>query len=492
MNSLPNNSQENRSRSGNAVLDANAGNCKAEGKSEAGIGPNVSATGSGLGTKAVIALGFLLAAVLIGYLALTTFKSLMPSYTPKEKSNDSSVYTATDTYENKGMTKVEPNRTIIIRQGTDNTAAVIPVRPTPEAAERAELGQQGIASAENPQSGGTPATKPSAVPVDPNKGTLLADGTFVPDSVPVAVPSHSAFEVMPPELARRIAGVKEEKPAVPVLAQNKEPTVVQVRETDEERSEKSISGALSSPMMGKIDSNKNKRGSANTVKADSREFADPENNLNEKLMPAKIPAGTAGRIFNRYLTLAKGTFINCILETKVDTTVPGMTSCRIPENLYSMDGRTVLVEAGSRVFGEYRGSLAQGQDRVFVLWTQIHTPHGVVVNLDSPGTDPLGGAGHGGEVDYHWWERFGNALLFSLIDDSFNFATMKASERSDGVSYYTTSQDSMSELISEAMKQTGQIPPTIHINQGTRIGIFTARNIDMSSVYELKPKSSYR
>lgn len=91
--------------------------------------------GSGLGTKAVIALGFLLAAVLIGYLALTAFKSLMPSYTPKEKSSDSSVYTATDTYENKGMTKVEPNRTIIIKQGTDNTAAVIPLRPTPEAAE---------------------------------------------------------------------------------------------------------------------------------------------------------------------------------------------------------------------------------------------------------------------------------------------------------------------------------------------------------------------
>lgn len=221
MNSLPNNSQENRSRSGNAVLDANAGNRKAEGKSEAGIGPNVSATGSGLGTKAVIALGFLLAAVLIGYLALTAFKSLMPSYTPKEKSSDSSVYTATDTYENKGMTKVEPNRTIIIKQGTDNTAAVIPLRPTPEAAEgmqRAEpgqQGQQGLASAENPQSGGTPATKPSAVPVDPNKGTLLADGTFVPDPIPVAVPSHSAFEVMPPELARRIAGGKGRKTCGP-------------------------------------------------------------------------------------------------------------------------------------------------------------------------------------------------------------------------------------------------------------------------------------
>ena len=240
--------------------------------------------------------------------------------------------------------------------------------------------------------------------------------------------------------------------------------------------------------MGMLAKGNKSRKTSDKAKANAKEYADSDNNLNEKLMPAKIEAGTAGRIHNRYLTLAKGTFINCILETKVDTTVPGMTSCRIPENIYSMDGRTVLVEAGSRMFGEYRGALAQGQDRVFVLWTQIHTPYGVVVDLDSPGTDPLGGAGHTGEVDFHWWRRFGNALLFSLIDDSFNFATMKASERSDGVSYYTTSQDSMSELIKEAMKQTGQIPPTIRINQGSRIGIFTARNIDMSSVYELRQK----
>jgi len=263
---------------------------------------------------------------------------------------------------------------------------------------------------------------------------------------------------------------------------------VTTSDIEKEGSQAVPSGALTSPLMGMLAKGNKSRKTSDKAKANAREYADSDNNLNEKLMPAKIEAGTAGRIHNRYLTLAKGTFINCILETKVDTTVPGMTSCRIPENIYSMDGRTVLVEAGSRMFGEYRGALAQGQDRVFVLWTQIHTPYGVVVDLDSPGTDPLGGAGHTGEVDFHWWRRFGNALLFSLIDDSFNFATMKASERSDGVSYYTTSQDSMSELIKEAMKQTGQIPPTIRINQGSRIGIFTARNIDMSSVYELKQK----
>lgn len=312
----------------------------------------------------------------------------------------------------------------------------------------------------------------------------MPDGTFVPDAPKQTAESKPVFETMPPDVAAAISGSEETKPALAASTAEEERNLheaasdlvpVTTSDIEKEGSQAVPAGALTSPLMGMLAKGNKSRKTSDKAKANAKEYADSDNNLNEKLMPAKIEAGTAGRIHNRYLTLAKGTFINCILETKVDTTVPGMTSCRIPENIYSMDGRTVLVEAGSRMFGEYRGALAQGQDRVFVLWTQIHTPYGVVVDLDSPGTDPLGGAGHTGEVDFHWWRRFGNALLFSLIDDSFNFATMKASERSDGVSYYTTSQDSMSELIKEAMKQTGQIPPTIRINQGSRIGIFTGQ-----------------
>ena len=326
---------------------------------------------------------------------------------------------------------------------------------------------------------------------------MLPDGTFLPDESRKKEETKPVFEELPPELAAEIAGSKPQASSlaassseneVKASEEDSEKIKIAVNTTEAEKESRSARDeALSSPMMGMLVKAGRKKAHERTAEG-QREYAEGDNNLNEKLLPAKIESGTALRIRNRHLTLAKGTFINCILETKVDTTVPGMTSCRIPENLYSMDGSTVLVEAGSRMFGEYRGALTQGQDRVFVLWTQIRTPYGVIIDLDSPGTDPLGGAGHAGEADFHWWERFGNALLFSLIDDSFNFATMKAGERNDGVSYYTTSQNSMGELIAEAMKQSGQIPPTIRIHQGARIGIFTARNIDMSSVYELKPE----
>lgn len=460
-------------------MNQNENNTSAEEvKSLPAAGPNVSATGSGLGRKLTLALIFLITVCLLAWGAFKAVSLLLPKHSQETKVEDGRRFTSPEEYKSTGRTRIEPNRVVVIREAN---------------------GEKKVVSIPNIPAPAVEATPAPQVHVEntPREGVLMPDGTFVPDAPQQTAESKPVFETMPPEVAAAISGNEAAKPALAASTAEEERNLhdaasdlvpVTTSDIEKEGSQAVPSGALTSPLMGMLAKGNKSRKTSDKAKANAREYADSDNNLNEKLMPAKIEAGTAGRIHNRYLTLAKGTFINCILETKVDTTVPGMTSCRIPENIYSMDGRTVLVEAGSRMFGEYRGALAQGQDRVFVLWTQIHTPYGVVVDLDSPGTDPLGGAGHTGEVDFHWWRRFGNALLFSLIDDSFNFATMKASERSDGVSYYTTSQDSMSELIKEAMKQTGQIPPTIRINQGSRIGIFTARNIDMSSVYELKQK----
>ncbi len=206
--------------------------------------------------------------------------------------------------------------------------------------------------------------------------------------------------------------------------------------------------------------------------------------FSQMLTSTKTAPSTVKRVKNRHLTVEKGTFIDCILETRLDTTVPGMTACVIPQNIYSMDGRTVLIEKGSRALGEYRGSVQNGLERIFLLWTEVRTPNGMVVKLDSPASDALGGSGVGGYVDHHWWKRFGNALLFSIISDGFDFATAKAQEGHDN-NYYANTSDNMTAIIEQAMQQAGNIPPTLTKNQGERVGIFVARDIDFSSVYSL-------
>lgn len=207
------------------------------------------------------------------------------------------------------------------------------------------------------------------------------------------------------------------------------------------------------------------------------------------LSSVSTPPTNATMMPDRNLLLPKGTFIDCVLETKLDTTVPGMTSCVIPRDVYSANGRVLLIERGSKAIGEYKGAVENGLNRIFVLWTQIQTPKGVRVNIDSPATDALGGSGMAGEIDFHWWARFGNALLFTLIQDGFDFAMTKQSENNGGVNYYQNSEDGMNQIIQEAMRQSGNIPPTLTKNQGERVGIFVARDVDFSKVYQLKPTS---
>lgn len=214
-----------------------------------------------------------------------------------------------------------------------------------------------------------------------------------------------------------------------------------------------------------------------------------QRDLSQRLESVPTPKSAATIIQNQSLTLPKGTVIECILETRVDTTVPGMTTCIVPRNIYSMDGRVLLVEKGTRAVGEYQGSVANGLARIFMLWTELRTPKGVVININSPAADQLGASGMGGYVDFHWWKRFGNALLFSMVADGFQYIvnTANSNNTNSNVTYENT-DDGMSEIIQEAMRQSGNIPPTLIKNQGERISIFVARDLNFENVYKLTYK----
>ena len=87
-------------------------------------------------------------------------------------------------------------------------------------------------------------------------------------------------------------------------------------------------------------------------------------------------------------------------------------------NIYSDNGRVVLMEKGTKIVGEYQGGLDRGQYRLFVLWTRAVTPRGIAIDLASPATDALGRGGMDGRVNNFFWQRFGTALLFSLVEDA--------------------------------------------------------------------------
>jgi len=200
------------------------------------------------------------------------------------------------------------------------------------------------------------------------------------------------------------------------------------------------------------------------------------------LRPTVTVATAAGVLPDRRWLLPKGAFIDCTLETAIDSTLPGMTSCVTATDVWSADGSVVLMERGTKLVGETRSGLAQGQKRLFVLWNEARTPMGVTVELGSPGTDALGRSGVTGDVDTHFMARFGAAILISLIDAG---AAAVVAAQSDGSGSVVIAPQGASDVMSEVLRGTVNIPPTIRVAQGERVAVLVARDVSFREVYAL-------
>ena len=186
------------------------------------------------------------------------------------------------------------------------------------------------------------------------------------------------------------------------------------------------------------------------------------------------------------LLLPKGAFLDCTLETAIDSTLPGMTTCVTATDTFSADGKVVLLERGTKLVGETRGQVQRGSARIFVLWSEARTPQGIVVPLASPGTDELGRSGLPGTVNRHFFERFGAAILISVIDGAIQKEVQSESDGGTVVYSPSASQD----IATEVLRSTVNVPPTVVKPQGDRIQILVARDLDFRTVYELLPAAS--
>lgn len=206
-----------------------------------------------------------------------------------------------------------------------------------------------------------------------------------------------------------------------------------------------------------------------------------QTSLDQLRQVSAVGQARADRLPDRNLLVTAGTSVPCVLQTAMDSTTPGFVTCVLPRDVYSDNGAVILMDRGTRVLGEYRGSLQQGRRRLFVLWTRAVTPTGVAVALASPAADALGRSGFDGTVDGHFWDRFGGALVLSIVDDG----VYAALGQTDGGS---STARLPSDAASVALQGSVDIPPTLRQDQGAEVSIFVAQDLDFSGVYRLRPR----
>ena len=176
--------------------------------------------------------------------------------------------------------------------------------------------------------------------------------------------------------------------------------------------------------------------------------------------------------------IPQGAIIGAVMETALNSDLPGYARAVVTKDVLSFDGSSVLIPAGSRVIGEYNSGVAQGASRIFIIWSRLIRPDGVSVALGSPAVDELGRGGLGGKVNRHFLQRFGGAILLSVLTGGISALTASLS-RGSAVVVSTSSE--ATNLAGQALKG-GDIPPTIKTQQGALVLIFVARDLDFTAV----------
>ncbi len=198
--------------------------------------------------------------------------------------------------------------------------------------------------------------------------------------------------------------------------------------------------------------------------------------------------------WNAEFSLWKGTIISVVLDTGINTDLPGQVMGHVTKNVFSsQDGRYLLIPQGSRLFGEYSSDISYGQNRIQVVWNTLIRPDGLEINLGSMnGIDAYGASGYKGWKTDHPFEyvkAFGLIAAYSILDT-------KAMNLIDAQNN-AYAQNALSDVYSETKKLNNKIvdraldiQPTIRIPSGTEVNLITNVTIDLPPLerYEVDEK----
>jgi type IV secretory pathway VirB10-like protein len=225
-------------------------------------------------------------------------------------------------------------------------------------------------------------------------------------------------------------------------------------------------------------------GAATAGPADAK--ASPEERFSDRLSTSAVETVHATRLRDTALIAPQGTVISAILETALNSDLPGFARAIVTRDVRGYDNSTVLIPKGSKLVGQYKSAVSAGQSRAFVVWTRLLTPEGVSIDLGSPGADELGRAGLAGETNSHFLRRFGSSILLSVITAGLT----AASESGDrgGTAIVVGAPAGVANPATVALSKDIDIPDTISVKQGAAIRVFVAKDLDFSAVMGRRPE----
>jgi type IV secretory pathway VirB10-like protein len=207
---------------------------------------------------------------------------------------------------------------------------------------------------------------------------------------------------------------------------------------------------------------------------------------NEFLSGTSAPGGGYLRAAVRHprspYELKPGTVVPAVLETAINSDLPGPVIARVRENICdTVNGDWLLIPQGSTLIAYYDSMVAWGQERVLVCWKQLELPNGDSLDLGCmPAADATGQAGLNDQVDEHWWRIIKGAAVASLL----SAATTAAAGNTAGYNLsvpqlWAHGAASQIGTVGEHITRRNiMIQPTLTIRQGMPVNVIVTKTID--------------
>ena len=307
---------------------------------------------------------------------------------------------------------------------------------------------------------------------------IMAQGFFTHRSAPVAQKSVAEVSVadtaVNPLNLNMAINTPEPLPPPPIKAMPPPPSVL-AQNMNFVLAQQSDASRLKSPtQVYNVDSNASSSAAASNM-------SDLGNNFLQQAANTGVVTVNAKQNTQMDYKILQGKLITAILETSINSDLPGMVRAVVSKDIYSDTGRFILVPKGTRLIGVYNSGVVTGQTRVMVVWTRAITPQHLDIALGSPSADALGQSGMTGSVDNHFWQIFGTSALLSVLGATAGSIDMGGNNHSlAGNPYQAAVTQGVLNASGNVLQSRANIKPTIRVPQGDVIQVFVARDLDFS------------
>jgi len=216
--------------------------------------------------------------------------------------------------------------------------------------------------------------------------------------------------------------------------------------------------------------------SAGETELSERRFGEVTDFVLNGALPSAITQAEV--IANPSNTVIQGTMIQAVMETALDSSLPGQTRAIISEDVFSYDGSRLLIPRGSRLIGRYRSGIEIAQKRVTIAWDRIVLPNNQTVQISSFGGDALGRSGVTGFVDTRFDERFGSAALISIISAAPSVAAAQVEDETTADVLEDVGDD-LADATDSVIGEYLSIGPVIYVDQGARVTVMVDRDLEI-------------